>query len=386
MIIGHTDSLYSDALQEQRKVWIYLPQSFNIFTNSKYPVLYLLDGDMYFYGLSGIVRQLSSFGATICPESIIVAIPNTNRNRDLTPFDPEDSTYHSSGIEMFTKFIGNELIPFIDKKYSTLPHRTLIGHSLGGSFVISTLINHKNLFTNYLAIDPGLKFHDYRFFNQAIREIEQKSYEGKALFLTIANTMPEGMDTVTAMKDTSWISSTIRSNLNFANAIDGFTGNHLDYEWRYYSNENHISVPTISEYDGLKYFFRWNALDLDKIIRTNPEISGEVFYKKVVEHYKNVSKKLGHGIFPNQEQMNDLGYYYLQKKDFKGALLFFSSNINNYPNSSNTYDSMGDYYMTKGQNEKAANFFKKAVEIDGNPLSKEKLDQLTIKTATHQKK
>jgi predicted alpha/beta superfamily hydrolase len=381
IIVGKIDSIYSNALKEQRKIMVYLPQSFAISSDAKYPVLYLLDGDIYFYSLSGIVKQLSSFGATGCPESIIIAIPNTNRNRDLTPYDPADNTYNLSGIEVFTDFIKNELIPFVDSKYPTLQHRTLIGHSLGGSFVISTLINHNDLFTNYLAIDPGLKFHNYRFFNQAIKKIEEKDYQGKSLFLTVANTMPEGMDTLTALKDTTWITATIRSNLNFATAIDGFTSNNLNYEWKYYPNESHISIPTISEYDGLRYFFSWNTLDLDKILRTTPDITGEDFYDKVNEHYKYISKKLAYIILPNQEQVNDLGYYFLQKDDFKGAYLFFSANKNNYAKSSASYDAMGDYYVAKGQKKKAAEFFMKAIEIDGNPDSKEKLEELKRKNS-----
>src|SRR5690606_33241287 len=176
-----------------------------------YPVLYLLDGETYFYSLSGIVKQLSSFGTTSCPESIIVAIPNSDRSRDLTPYDPETKTPDSSGIEKFTRFLKEELIPFVDKKYSTLPHRTLIGHSLGGSFVIHALINHQNLFTNYLAIDPGLKSHNYRFFNYALEKLKENKYNDISLFLTVANTMPENMDTIAVLKDTTDMTSTIRS-------------------------------------------------------------------------------------------------------------------------------------------------------------------------------
>ena len=380
--IGIIDSIYSKVLQEQRKIWIYLPQSLTASSQSKYPVLYLLDGDAYFYSLSGIVKQLSSFGTTSYPESIIVAIPNTNRKRDLMPDDPMGGMLDSSGIEKFTVFLENELIPFINNKYPTLQYRTLIGHSLGGSFVINTLINHQNLFTNYLAIDPGLKFHDYRFFNNAIKKLKQGKYEGKSLFLTVANTMPEGMDTLTALKDTTWTTSNIRSNLNFAKTINQFTHNSLDYQWRYCPEENHLSVPTISEYYGLKYFFRWNTLDLDMIIRTNPNISGESFLSKVLKHYQNISEKLEFETFPDQEQMNDLGYYYLQKEDFDGAMLFFKYNIDNYPNSSGSYDSMGDYYLAKSQQEKAIEMFNKAIEIDGNAYSKEKLGEMNRKTTS----
>ena len=376
LTIGVIDSIYSEVLNEQREIWISIPDSYDSKANSKYPVLYLLDGDAYFHSLSGIVKQLSSFGTTSYPESVLVAIPNANRYRDLMPIDPNEESPDSTGIERFTQFLKEELIPFIETKYPVLQHRTLIGHSLGGSFVVNTLINHKELFTNYLAIDPGLKSHDYRFRNYAIDKIRNNNFEGKTLFLTVANTMPEGMDTLTAVSDTTWITSTIRSNLYFAQAVERIENNGLDFEWKYFSDENHLGVPTISEYYGLKYFFRWNTLDLDKIIRTNPDISGQSFFDKVKEHYRNVTEKLGYETSPSHEQMNDLGYFYLQKEDFNGAVLFFQYNIDNYSNNSYSYDAMGDLFMASDQPDKAAEMFKKAIEIDGNSDSSEKLKEL----------
>ncbi len=381
--LGEKDSIYSDTLGELRELWIYLPESAKTSINSKYPVLYLLDGDAYFYSLSGIVKQLSSFGTTICPESIIVAIPNTNRNRDLTPPDPLDSLPNLSGIEIFTSFIENELIPFVDSKYPTLPHRTLIGHSLGGSFVVNTLVNHQQLFTNYLAIDPGLKFHDNRFLNYSISKIIKGDYDKKSLFLAVANTMPENMDTVTAIKDTTWVSSTIRSTLKLARSIDNKPSNKLNYLWKFYPNENHLSIPTISQYDGLKYFFSWNSLDLDKIIRTNPDITGKEFFQKLQQHYTNISLKLKYKVLPNQDQVNDLGYYYLQKEDFDGAFQFMTLNVENFPKSSNSYDAMGDYYVAKNDFKKAAEYFSRAIKIDGNSYSKEKLENLKKEKVTN---
>lgn len=377
LTIGIIDSIYSEVLNEQREIWISLPNSFNPQNNSKYPVLYLLDGDAYFHSFSGVVKQLSSFGTTSYPESVLVAIPNTNRYRDLMPFDPNDEALDSTGIERFTQFLEAELIPFIETKYPTLQHRTLIGHSLGGSFVVNTLINHQELFTNYLAIDPGLKSHNYRFRDYAIDQIRNNNFGGKCLFVAVANTMPEGMDTLTALQDTTWVTSTIRSNLNFAQAVEPINGNGLDFQWKYFSDENHLSVPTISGYYGLKYFFRWNTLDLDKIIRTNPDISGQSFLDKVTEHYRNVTKKLGYETLPSHEQMNDLGYFYLQKKDFDDAVLFFQYNIDNYSNNSNSFDAMGDLFMASEQPDKAAEMFKKAIEIDGNSDSTEKLKELS---------
>ena len=53
----------------------------------------------------------------------------------------------SGGAETFTKFIEEELIPYIDSKYPTMPYRTLIGHSYAGLFTINMLLNHKHLFS-----------------------------------------------------------------------------------------------------------------------------------------------------------------------------------------------------------------------------------------------
>ncbi|MEH0153832.1 alpha/beta hydrolase-fold protein [Limibacter armeniacum] len=383
LTIGKVDSLYSAVLQEQRSIWIYLPSSFDSASDARYPVIYLLDGNAYFHSTAGLVKQMSSFGNTSCPESIIVAIPNTNRQRDLKPYDPAEGEPASSGIEKFTNFIESELIPYVDSKYATLPYRTLIGHSTGGSFVVSTLTNHPELFTNYLAIDPGLKSHENRFYHQSVELLQNGSYKDKLLYMAVANTMPASMDTLTALQDTTWVTSTIRSTLTFAKALDQMVSNQLTYQWKFYSNENHISVPTVSTYEGLKYFFSWHVLDLDKILRTTPEITGEALFSKVIGHYQNVSEKLKYEVLPSQEQVNDLGYFFLQKEDLQGAILFFALNVKNFPNSSNVHDSIGDYYLSEGSTDKAAESYGKAIEIDGNPLSKEKLEQLNSQKKTN---
>jgi len=48
--IGQVDSLYSNTLKEQRKIWVYVPGSGGQiqFSEQRYPVLYLLDGNGHF--------------------------------------------------------------------------------------------------------------------------------------------------------------------------------------------------------------------------------------------------------------------------------------------------------------------------------------------------
>ena len=83
IIIGHIDSLKSDVLGETRKIWVHLPINYQ--EGKKYPVLYLLDGNGHFHSVTGLIKQLSTNGTVILPEMIVIAIPNTNRSRDLIP-------------------------------------------------------------------------------------------------------------------------------------------------------------------------------------------------------------------------------------------------------------------------------------------------------------
>ncbi len=54
----------------------------------------------------------------------------------------------------------------------------------------------------------------------------------------------------------------------------------------------------------------------------------------------------------------------------------FKLNMQNYSNSSNVYDSMGDYHLANQDSIKALELFTKAIEIGSNDSSQEKIDKL----------
>src|SRR5579864_1337376 len=61
--------------------------------------------------------------------------------------------------------------------------------------------------------------------------------------------------------------------------------------------------------------------------------------------------------------LNQAAYERLQAKQTKDAVELFQLNAEAYPNSANAYDSLGDGYMAEGQNEKAIQASKKALEL-----------------------
>ena len=79
-VIGTTRQLHSDVLGEDRQLIIHLPQGYER-GQQQYPVMYLLDGDAHFHHTTGITHFLTRGG--YMPAMIVVAIPNTDRTRDL---------------------------------------------------------------------------------------------------------------------------------------------------------------------------------------------------------------------------------------------------------------------------------------------------------------
>ena len=109
LVIGNIDSIYSSILNEKRAVWVHVPSTTTstIFSaQDRYPVIYLLDGDAHFYSVVGLMHQLSQVnGNTICPEMMVVGIPNTDRTRDLTP---THSDFGLDGDSTFLKPLAGE--------------------------------------------------------------------------------------------------------------------------------------------------------------------------------------------------------------------------------------------------------------------------------------
>ena len=66
----------------------------------------------------------------------------------------------------------------------------------------------------------------------------------------------------------------------------------------------------------------------------------------------------------DESQMNRLGYNLLGLKRVKDAIEVFKLNTEDYPTSSNTYDSLGEAYMVDGNKELAIKNYERSVELN----------------------
>lgn len=382
--IGNIETIESEILGEERKVWVYLPDDGpgNIFGKKTYPVVYLLDGASHFLSVSGMIQQLSSVnGNDFCPKMMVVGIINTNRDRDLTPSkgDPghpyvsENRAASSGGGAKFMAFVEKELMPFIDSNYPTEPYKMLVGHSFGGLTVLNTFLHHTHLFNSYISIDPSMWWDNEKLLKEFQNTEMDERFNKKALFMSIANNMKEGTELETIKNDTTFDSEHTRSILKLDNHLKSKATGTFRYQSKFYKNEDHGSVPFISEYDGLRYIFDFYPLRIENHELDNADND---IYDVVINHAKKLSQEFGHEIKPSEELVNNLGYQFLESKEFEKSEKFFKLNITNYPKSFNVYDSIGDFYIATEQKEQAIEALKKAVELDGMDYSKEKLEAL----------
>ena len=388
IVIGKVDSVYSTVLKEQRKVWVYLPNMKAGMQNpgQRYPVVYLLDGDGHFESVVGMIQQLSQVnGNTIVPEMIIVGIPNTDRTRDLTPThivsDPPmmDSNFSKStgGGENFTTFMEKELMPHIDSLYPTQPFRVLIGHSFGGLTVMNIITNHTKLFNAYIAIDPSMWYDKEQFLKATQKKIAAQKYNGTSLYMGIANTMSEGMTLEKLKKDTTADTRHIRSIFAMDKFIKANSQNGLKYASKYYGDDDHGSVPLISEYDGLRFIFSWYRFTFTRADFMDADIG---IVQRMKQHYQTISKEFGFKVSPPEMQVNGLGYNALSQKHYEKAAALFKMNIENYPGSGNVYDSYADLLIAQKDTVKAIANYQKAFAMTKSEETKQKLDQLQGKS------
>ncbi|SEB14970.1 alpha/beta hydrolase-fold protein [Pedobacter hartonius] len=371
ILIGKSYKTNSKELGEERSFFVHVPKSASdrLYEKQKYPVIYLLDGEEHFEGLTAMVENMGSL--RVFQECIIVAIPNVDRIRDFTPthinsgiFLDSISAKPSGGGEKFTDFLQKELIPEIESKYSTAPYRMLIGHSLGGLFVINTLLKHTELFNSYISIDPALWYDNSKLVKEAGDILKDKKFDDKSLFISIANGFKKKVDTTEIRKHKSPYSDAVLAMPILTCTLQKNNNKKFHWEIKSYEREGHNTSPFISEYDGLQYIFRdYNFLSVDNYDLFNTAVKGKAILDTLVLGYKKISDSMGYKVVPSERIINNMGYAFLRSNKLESAYLFFQFNEQNYPNSFNVYDAWGDYYLASGDNKAAKKYFSKALTI-----------------------
>lgn len=375
IVIGQVDSLYSEILQEQREIWISLPD--NMDKTKQYPVIYLLDGSIHFQVVTGMLNQLSKWQM---PESIVVGIINTDRLRDFTPTNVSFSRGHktetSGGAHNFMKFINQELKPYIESEYPTENNTTIIGHSTAGLFVLYSYLQEESPFDNYLAIEPSLWWDKENLVNETPKLLKNGNRKEKSLYIAVANSLGKSMDTVKVRKDRSEPSEQLRANLKFHDLLVK-NKESLSFDWEYFENEDHGSVTIPAQYNGLRSVFSWFPFPELWRFNTPKKYSTSELVDPFYAHYKKLSTKMKREAKPDWQLVNDIGSFMLNGHNLpKKALAYFEMNLAFYPNESKSHLALGNFHLSQKDKSAAIEYYQKAIAIDGSQEAKDQLKAL----------
>lgn len=116
------------------------------FPESPVPVILLLDGFWHYDAVSELLEEKSEAGEI--PKCILVSLDYTDGKGSATRMKDlvyPVNEYVEEGVrgDLFYRFITEELFPEIEDQYnSDTTKRTIMGHSLGGFFVLYSLLDN----------------------------------------------------------------------------------------------------------------------------------------------------------------------------------------------------------------------------------------------------
>ena len=315
--IGEKHTVFSKVLNEEREYWVSLPEGYD--PEQKYPVVYLVDGEYNFEYTAGILRNLSGLQAKI-PKMILVAIPNTNRTRDLTP---------TRLAKNFLNFLTTELAPHIEAQYMTQPYRMFIGHSDGGMFGLYANLEEPTFFTSLIIMDPSVWWDSQAMVKKLKKRLSYPPTNHVTLYMSAANNpdsegYPEGF--------------VINPQREYSSLLSTWSSDSFRHTLEYFKNENHFSVPLPSLINGLDFIFDNYMFDFEKAYN-NP--------RYLVDHYAVQSEKLGHRVKPDSSLIFMLANILESEDELHRAIEAVKLGVELYPDNKDFKE-----YLTKLSNSK----------------------------------
>ena len=161
--------------RERRNAYVYVPDSAQVDSERRYPVLYMFDGQNLFrdadasYGKCwGILEYLTAHNIPL-----IVAAIECNHHREsescggrLSEYSPFDFDGGDWGPirgrgRLTMEYFVNTFKPMIDARYPTLPdrdHTFIAGSSMGGLMTLYAVLEWNKVFSRGAALSPSLAF------------------------------------------------------------------------------------------------------------------------------------------------------------------------------------------------------------------------------------
>jgi predicted alpha/beta superfamily hydrolase len=166
------ESFPSLHLQNERKIAVWTPPGYSADLDRRYPVFYMHDGQNLFDPEEAFVpgqiwaadrAAYSLIADGRIPPIIIVGVYNTGIHR-MAEYTPSVDPRLGQGgkADLYGRFLVEELKPFVDESYRTIPFREatgLGGSSLGGLATLHLGLRYPEIFSRLAVMSPAVWWH-----------------------------------------------------------------------------------------------------------------------------------------------------------------------------------------------------------------------------------
>lgn len=141
-------------------LYVRYPEGYDAKAATRYPVVYVLDGDSLFPLLAP--THLFLHYDEHLPEAIIVGIayggfdPAINKRQIDFTAPGSDASVEQGGAPDFLAFLRGQVVPEVERRYAVDPQRrVLVGQSRAGYFVLWSAVQDPDLFWGRIASNPS---------------------------------------------------------------------------------------------------------------------------------------------------------------------------------------------------------------------------------------
>ncbi len=337
IVIGKYKVLHSDILNEDRLLFVHLPQEYED-TQLSYPVLYILYVQLYNYFADAAIITEKLGGTGEMPPMIIVGVANTNRYRDLLPIATSWNR-EGGGADKFLQFLETELIPHIDKSYRTQPFRILAAPQASAVFSLYALIHRPQLFNATISENPFMNPENAAYLYPQVETFFKNNDSLKHSLYIKCEQNENPQDLEYAEKFVRALETT---------KPDGFQ---FKVEFR---DPSGYFIPPLPFGEALRALF--SSYKLPEQFQTNT-------LQDITDYYKMRSEEYGITVDPPEHMLTFEGVKLSRQGKTKEAIEVFEYQHSLYPKSLNALLQLGETYRGLGEYEKARDFYKKFLEI-----------------------
>ena len=335
-----SEILPSKILGEDRIVQIQLPDNYHRDSKTRYPVVYVLDGEYAFAYATGRVNFVSN-GYGHLPQMIVVGIPNTDRGKDYY-FGLEESMK----TVPFLEFMAQELKPYIDRSLRTNGFDVLYGWSSASNINIVSLVNKPELFDAHILSGSGV---------------------GNAGKLYLEKNMPA------AVANNTWLYAStespgprVSSLERFATVMNKLNPKELRYKIETIEGDHVGNIA--SGFDaGLQFVFGGFYI---------PEHDIEKGFTHILNYYESLNNQYQVDFDLPEGAIVEIVTILFAKKKHRDIEQLLEYGLKLYPESTDLYGTYGEVLSYQDNNEEAIKMYQKALQYSKTALDKLKYEAI----------